>query len=64
MTKIMGYYLAGVEKLLQENFLTCLFFVKSESIPCVVGTLSNILVNKSGLGIQKTVFSADEKILS
>ena len=64
LTKNTGYAFVGVEKILQETFLPCFFFVKSKSLPSIVGTLSMVLVKKSGLGLQNSVTSADEKPLS
>ena len=61
VTKNTRYSFAGVEKLLRETFLSCLFFRKSISLPPIVGTLSTILVKKAGLGLQNPVTSADEK---
>ena len=52
MTKDTGHVFSGVEKLLQEKNLPCLFFVKSKYHPPIIGTLSTILVRKSGLGLQ------------
>ena len=38
------YAFIGVEKLLQETFLPRISFVKSKSLPLIVGTLSKIPV--------------------
>ena len=59
----MGYMFTGVEKLLQETFLPCLSFKKPKYLPPIVGTLSKMKVNKSGLCLQNPVTSADEKFL-
>ena len=52
----------GVDKLFRE-FLPRLFFGKSKSLSPIVGTLSKILVKKSGLGLLIPVTSANEKYL-
>ena len=60
----MGYAIAGVEKILREVFLPCLFLRKSKYIPPIVGTLCTMLVKKYGLGLQNMVIPANEKSLS
>ena len=50
--------------MLQENFLPCLFFVKSKSHSPIVGTLSKMTVKKSGLGLLNPMTSAKGKYLS
>ena len=59
-----GDVFAGAGKHLQETFLSCLFFKKSKSFSSFIGTLSTITANKSGLGLQNPVTSANEKYLS
>ena len=59
-----GYAFAGVENFLWENFLPGLFFRKFKSLPSITGTLSTTPANKSFLGLQNLVTSADEKPLS
>ena len=61
MTKYMGRMFTGLENILRETFLPHLFFVKSKSLPHILGTLSTMLVNKSGLGLQDSVTSANDK---
>ena len=63
LTKDTGYAFVGVEKLLQETFLTCLFFGKLKSLPPIVGTLSTIPVKKFGLSLQDPVTPANQKYL-
>ena len=55
LTKYTGYAFAGVDKIFQEIFLPCLFFVKSKSLPPIVGILITMLVKKYGLGLQYPV---------
>ena len=57
----MGHMFAGMEKLTQEILLTCIFYEKSKSLPSIVGTLSTMPVNKSGLFLQYLVTSANNK---
>ena len=59
--KNTGCAFVGVEKLSYKNFLPFLFLIKSKYFPSIVVTLSMIPVNKSGLGLQYPVTSADEK---
>ena len=54
----------GVEKIIQENLLPCLFAAKTKTLSTVVGDLSTIPVNKSGLGLLNPVMSEQEKYLS
>ena len=44
-----------------ENFLPRLFFGKSKKVPPVLGYLSTLLVNKSGMGLQNPVTLETEK---
>ena len=60
----MRYVFVGVEKLLQDTFLLCLLFGKPKSLSPIVGTLSMSVVNKSGIGLQDLVTSANKKYLS
>ena len=62
--KNTGYPFAGVEKLIQETLLPCLFSGKYKSIPTIIGTLSKIPVKKSGLILKNPVMSDNEKCLS
>ena len=50
--------------MVQENFFPCLFFGNSKYISPIVGTLSTMPVNKSGMGILNPVTSANNKELS
>ena len=54
----------GVMKLLWETFFLCLFFGKYKSLPPIVGTLSTMPVNKSGMVPQYMVTSSNNKYLS
>ena len=63
VTKDTGYMFAGVEKLLWVKMLPRLFFRKLKPLPPIVGTLSTIPVNKSDLGLQYLVTSANQKYL-
>ena len=60
----MGDAFTGVEKMIRETFLPCLFFVKTKTLSLVVGSLSTMLVKKSGLGLLNPVTSYQEKYLS
>ena len=62
--KDTGHVFAGVEKLLHKTFVPCIFFWKPKSLPPIVGTLSTILVKKSGLGLQYLVTPDNKKYLS
>ena len=53
-----GDALKGVEKMLQETFLSCLFFGKSKSLSPIIGTLSTIPFKRSGLGLLNPVTPA------
>ena len=59
-----GDAFAGVDKMIRETFLPRLFFGKTKTIFPVVGTLSIMLVKKSGLGFLNPVTSEQEKYLS
>ena len=61
MTEDTGHAFAGVENILWETCLPCLFFGKLISLPPIAGTLSTMLVNKTGIGIQYPVTSANNK---
>ena len=54
----------GVEKVIQETFLPRIFFGKTKSLSPIVGDLSTVPVEKSGLGLLNPVTSAKEKYLS
>ena len=62
--KNMRYEFAEVERNLQETFLPRFFFVKSEFLPSIVGNLGTMPVNKSVMGLENMVTSANEKFLS
>ena len=64
ITKNMGDVFAGMEKMLQESFLSYLFFVNSKSLSPIVGTISMIPVRKASMGLLNAVASASEKCLS
>ena len=53
-----------MEKLFGKTLLPLLSFRKSKYLPPIVGTLSTIMVKKSGIGIQDPVTSANNKCLS
>ena len=59
-----GDSFAGVEKMIRETFLPCLFFGKKKSLSPVVGALIMMPVKKSSLGLLKSVTSAQQKYLS
>ena len=59
-----GDVFAGVEKIIQGNFLPRLFFGKTKTLAPILGYLNIIPVNKSGLGILNPVNSAHDKYLS
>ena len=59
--KDTGCAILGVEKILQENLLPCLFFGKSKYLPPIIGTLSMMTVKRAGLGLQDPVISANNK---
>ena len=51
----------GLEKVLQESFFPRIFSGKLRTIPPVVGSLSMLMVKKSGLGLQNSMtFSKDK----
>ena len=55
---------AGVEKILMETVLPCIFFRNKKPLPPIVGALSMMPVKKSGLGLLNTVTPEKEKYLS
>ena len=59
--KDTGHAFKGLENFLREIFLPCLLFGISKSLPPIVGTLSTMRVNKSGLGLQDPVKLANKK---
>ena len=59
--KYMEQKFAGVENFLQETFLPCLFFGKSKTSPPLIGSLSMLPVNKSGMGLHNPVASVKDK---
>ena len=64
VTKEIGHAFMGVEKILQEDFLRCLVFVKLKSLQSIVGTLSTIPFKKFSIGLQDPVTSSNKKYLS
>ena len=52
-----GDAFAGVEKMIQETCLPCLFFGNTKTLSPTVGDLSTMLIKKSGLGILNPVTS-------
>ena len=55
--------LVGVEKMLWETFLYCLFFRKSKTLSPKVGILSTTPVKKSELGLMNPMTSSNDKYL-
>ena len=64
VTNNVGDAIAGMEKMLQENFLPQLFFGKSKSLSPIIRTLSTMLVKKSGLGLLNVMTFVKEKYLT
>ena len=62
--KDTGNLFEGLENFLRETFLPCILFGRLETPPPIVGALSTLPVNKSGLGLQNYVTSAAEKYTS
>ena len=58
-----GDAFAGVEKIIRETFLPCLFFGKTKTISPVVGALSTMPVKKAVLGLLNSVTSSQEEYL-
>ena len=54
----------GAGKFSPRICLPCLFFGKLKTLPPIVGALGTLLVKKTGMGIQNTVTSANEKYTS
>ena len=54
---------AGVEKMIQENFLPRLFFRKTKTLSPIVGTLSTILIKVARLGLLNPVTPEKEEYL-
>ena len=50
-----GDTFAGVDKMSRETFLTCLLFGNMKTLSPIVGDLSMMPVNKSGLGLLNPV---------
>ena len=59
VTWYTGDVFTGVEKILQETFLSRLFFGKYKSLPPIVGNLSTMQVKRYGLGLQDPVTSSN-----
>ena len=51
VTKDMVQAFTGLEKVLWETFLPCIFFLKIKTLPPIVGALSKFPIKKSGLGL-------------
>ena len=63
VTWYTGDVFAGVEKMIWETFLTCIFFVKTKNLSPTLGTLSMMPINMDGLGLLNPVTPAKEKYL-
>ena len=59
-TNTMGGAFTGVGKILWVTFLPRSFFRKSKTLSPIVGTLSKMSVNKSGLGLLNPATSENE----
>ena len=64
ITWYTGDSFMGVEKIIREKFLPCLFFKNTKRLSPIIGSLSTMPVNKSGTGLLNPVTSAREKYLS
>ena len=64
ITWYMGYAFTGVEKMIRETILPCLFFGKTKTLSPVVGSLSTMPVKKARLGLLNPLTSYQEKYLS
>ena len=60
----MGDAFAGVEKMIRETFLPCLFLRKTKTFSPIVGAISTMPVRKAGLGLLNTVTSSHENYLN
>ena len=60
----MGDAFTGVETMIRETFLPCIFFRKSKSLSLIVRTLSTMMAKKSGPGLLNPVTSAKKTYLS
>ena len=60
----MGDEFAGAEKMIHDTFLPHLLFVKTKSLSPILGALSKVPVNKSGLDLLNPVTPANKKYLS
>ena len=58
-----GDAFVGVEKMIWETFLPCIFLRKTKTLSLIVGDLSTILDKKYGLGLLIPVMSAKGKCL-
>ena len=59
-----GDTFAGVERIIWEIFLPCLFFGNTKTLYPVVGALSTMPFKKFGMGLLNPVTSSQEKYLS
>ena len=64
ITTDTGDAFAGVEKMIWEIFLPCLFSGKTKLLSPIVGNLSTIPSKKSRLGLRNPVMSVNEKCRS
>ena len=58
-----GDLFAGVEKMIREIFLPCLFFVNTKTLSPVLGALSTMSVRKAVLGLLNPVKTYQENYL-
>ena len=63
VTKNTVYVFAGVDNMLQENFLTCLLFGNLNYLSTSLGTISTMPVNKTSLGLLNPMASTNFKYL-
>ena len=59
-----GDLFAGVDKIIWETFLPCLFFGKTKTLSPIVGNLSTMPIKMAGLGLLNPVTSEKDKYLS
>ena len=64
VTKDMLQAFTRPGKVLRENFLPRIFFGKFKTLPQIVGDLSMLPVNKSGMGLQNPMTSVEDKYTS
>ena len=58
-----GDAFTGVEKMIWETFLQCIFLGKTKTLSPIVGALITIPVKKPGLGLLNPLISSQEKYL-